>query len=79
MCYLLQEIDNDKIDKYLKTEGNKFTPKWFDDVMEPQMENKWEKAQIIGLGSVLITTCWRFDRCNLEDLIDISCNLFWKT
>ncbi|XP_078154794.1 protein ACCELERATED CELL DEATH 6-like [Carex rostrata] len=53
-----KDIDSTKIRKYSETEGNRFTLKWFVEVMEPAppFENIWETAQFIGLGSVLITT-----------------------
>ncbi|XP_078154786.1 uncharacterized protein LOC144550684 [Carex rostrata] len=51
-----EHVDGAKIRKYLRTEGHKFTAKWFDDVVGPSIPDKWEKIQVIGLGSVLITT-----------------------
>ncbi|KAJ4780482.1 Ankyrin repeat protein family-like protein [Rhynchospora pubera] len=50
-----KEIDQNKIDAYIKKKGWYFTRHWFDDVMAP-IANKLERTQIIGLGSVLITT-----------------------
>ncbi|XP_078166202.1 protein ACCELERATED CELL DEATH 6-like [Carex rostrata] len=49
-------IRKDDIREYVKKEGCKFTKKWFDDIMAPPTKNRWERAQVIGLGSVLITT-----------------------
>ncbi|KAJ3698430.1 hypothetical protein LUZ61_002135 [Rhynchospora tenuis] len=46
-----------RINDYIENEGWYFTPKWFDDVMEQEpLSDKLEKVQVIGLGSVLITT-----------------------
>jgi Domain of unknown function len=44
-----------KIKSYIKDTGPYFTRDWFDDIMQ-QYQNKWERVQVIGLGSVLITT-----------------------
>jgi Domain of unknown function len=44
-----------KIKSYIKDTGPYFTREWFDDIMQ-QYQNKWERVQVIGLGSVLITT-----------------------
>ncbi|XP_078158068.1 uncharacterized protein LOC144553738 [Carex rostrata] len=54
----IENIRDRDISKYVKTEGNKFTRRWFEDVMVPQFSRKdgWERTQVIGLGSVLITT-----------------------
>ncbi|XP_078158804.1 protein ACCELERATED CELL DEATH 6-like isoform X2 [Carex rostrata] len=54
----IENIYDDDISKYVKTEGNKFTRRWFEDVMVPLLdsEDRWERTQVVGLGSVLITT-----------------------
>jgi Domain of unknown function len=44
-----------KIKSYSHGPDPDFSPEWFDDIMQPP-QNKWERAQLIGLGSVLITT-----------------------
>lgn len=44
-----------KIKWYIEFHGPHFTREWFDDIMQPY-QNKWERTQVIGLGSVLITT-----------------------
>ncbi|KAJ1689393.1 hypothetical protein LUZ63_013548 [Rhynchospora breviuscula] len=49
-------VDRRKIKRYLKEKGWYFTREWFDDVMHPPFLNSLERIQIIGLGSVLITT-----------------------
>ncbi|KAJ4771761.1 Ankyrin repeat protein family-like protein [Rhynchospora pubera] len=49
------ELDRSKINNYVEEKGWYFTPEWFDDVMSPY-QNKVERTQVIGLGSVLITT-----------------------
>ncbi|XP_078158805.1 protein ACCELERATED CELL DEATH 6-like isoform X3 [Carex rostrata] len=54
----IENIDDDDISEYVKAEGNKFTRRWFEGVMVPLLDSKdgWERTQVIGLGSVLITT-----------------------
>jgi Domain of unknown function len=59
MFFILQDISC-KIDKYVNDWGKDFTLRWFENIMEHQHgnnndPNKLERAQIIGLGSVLIT------------------------
>ncbi|KAJ1689392.1 hypothetical protein LUZ63_013547 [Rhynchospora breviuscula] len=49
------KLDRSKINNYVEEKGCYFTPEWFDDVMSPY-QNKLERTQVIGLGSVLITT-----------------------
>ncbi|XP_078154179.1 uncharacterized protein LOC144549345 [Carex rostrata] len=49
-------IDENRIESYESAFGTKFTQVWFHNVMIPAPTNKWEKVQVIGLGSVLITT-----------------------
>ncbi|KAJ4771763.1 Ankyrin repeat protein family-like protein [Rhynchospora pubera] len=49
------KIDRKQIGEYVKKKGWYFTRQWFDDVMIPY-QNKMERIQVIGLGSVLITT-----------------------
>ncbi|XP_078154787.1 protein ACCELERATED CELL DEATH 6-like [Carex rostrata] len=53
---LSEHFDDAKISKYLRIEGHKFTAKWFVDVVGPPIADYWQKIQVIGLGSVLITT-----------------------
>jgi Domain of unknown function len=56
--FILQDISR-KIDKYIEDSGKQFTTKWFKKIMDPRKDddpNKWDRAQIIGLGAVLITT-----------------------
>jgi hypothetical protein len=49
---------NLKINYYERTIGAKFSHAWFDAMVARPLtlENKWERTQVIGLGSVLITT-----------------------
>ncbi|KAJ4806961.1 Ankyrin repeat protein family-like protein [Rhynchospora pubera] len=51
----ISEIDRKQIEEHVEKTGWYFTREWFDDVMIPY-ENKLERTQVIGLGSVLITT-----------------------
>ncbi|KAJ4771775.1 Ankyrin repeat protein family-like protein [Rhynchospora pubera] len=51
----ISEVDRAIMNNYVVDKGWYFTPEWFDDVMIPY-ENKLERTQVIGLGSVLITT-----------------------
>jgi Domain of unknown function len=60
MFFILQDISRN-IDTYVNNCGKDFTLRWFENIMEHQHGNDndrniWERAQIIGLGSVLITT-----------------------
>ncbi|KAJ3684877.1 hypothetical protein LUZ61_014041 [Rhynchospora tenuis] len=53
-------VDHRKINQYVEERGWYFTREWFLDVMPSipniEMPNRMEKVQVIGLGSVLITT-----------------------
>ncbi|KAJ3684740.1 hypothetical protein LUZ61_013904 [Rhynchospora tenuis] len=49
------EASRGRINEYVKKKGWYFTAEWFDCVMSPY-QNKLERTQVIGLGSVLITT-----------------------
>ncbi|XP_078154180.1 uncharacterized protein LOC144549346 [Carex rostrata] len=52
-----EDTDNIDINWHVAHNGSKFTREWFDDVMNPALKkDKWEKIQVLGLGSVLITT-----------------------
>ncbi|KAJ4731141.1 Ankyrin repeat protein family-like protein [Rhynchospora pubera] len=50
-----KEFDQDKLNAYVDNKGWYFTREWFDNVMIVY-QNKLERTQIIGLGSVLIIT-----------------------
>ncbi|XP_078149827.1 uncharacterized protein LOC144545121 [Carex rostrata] len=51
-----KDIDNGMIETYQESKGKIFSKKWFNDFMEPPLKDKWIRTQVIGLGSVLITT-----------------------
>ncbi|KAJ3687284.1 hypothetical protein LUZ61_016448 [Rhynchospora tenuis] len=53
----ISQEDQLKITLYVHKNGRHFTKDWFDDVMDrPSYQSVLEKTQVIGLGSVLITT-----------------------
>lgn len=55
ICFCLLQDLQAKIESYVKNNGRHFTQEWFDNIMQ-KYKNKWERMQVIGLGSVLITT-----------------------
>ncbi|KAJ3684747.1 hypothetical protein LUZ61_013911 [Rhynchospora tenuis] len=51
-----KRADERRIKRYVKAKGRYFTQEWFDFVMGSSHTDKLGRVQVIGLGSVLITT-----------------------